>query len=114
NALDSLPPIPIPAHPEVDPDTLSPEQLDSLHTADSARYETRRAARRAERDSIAKGLKPKPIAACDTSKFVTTMTSHHGGKLPVAYVVPCDQSKLATSPDLPPSIYDPAEQIAGT
>ncbi|MGH7689912.1 MAG: hypothetical protein ACREN3_09935, partial [Gemmatimonadaceae bacterium] len=60
-----------------------------------------------------KGLKPKPVAQCDTAQFITRTRLEHDGLLRVAYQVPCDQSKLATSPLLPKSIYDPGEAIAG-
>jgi hypothetical protein len=34
-------------------------------------------------------------------------------KLPVAVQVPCDVQRLVSSPELPPSIYDPGEEVFG-
>ena len=106
NGRDSLPRI-TPAYAEI-PDSLPEAVRDSIR-------ESRRQAERAERDSVRKGLKPRPTAQCDTSRFVTQMTRRYGDAgLPVAYQVPCDQSQLATSPLLPKSIYDPGEAIFGS
>ena len=104
NGRDSLPRIAL-RYPEI-PDSLPDAVQDSIR-------EARRDEERAERDSIRKGLKPKPIAQCDTAQFVTRSRLEHNGLLRVAYQVPCDQSQLATSPLLPKSIYDPGEDVAG-
>jgi hypothetical protein len=111
NGTDSLPRIvvrgPI-------PDSITGPRRDSLFGPRTPEQRAAlRAAQRAERDSIAKGLKPKPIAQCDTSTIHTITTYRYNTRLPIAYQVPCDQSKLATSPDLPASIYDPGEEIFG-
>ncbi len=106
NGRDSLPPIVV-RDSEI-PDSLPESVKDSIR-------EQRRAAQRAERDSIRRKLKPAPRAQCDTSKFVTsTSTRFNGAGLRVAYQVPCDQSHLAESPLLPKSIYDPGEEIFGS
>lgn len=102
NAAASLPAITV-RDSEI-PDSLPEDVKDSIRTQ-------RRRQERAERDSIRQGLKPKPIAQCDTAKTVTRMSSRMDGKLRVAYQVPCDQSQLANSPLLPKSIYDPADQL---
>ncbi len=104
NGRDSLPTIAVRTS-EI-PDSLPEAVKDSLR-------EQRRVADRAERDSVRRGLKPKPVSQCDTAKFITRTRLEHDGLLRVAYQVPCDQSQLATSPLLPKSIYDPGEEIAG-
>ncbi len=104
NGRDSLPQIAL-RHPDI-PDSLPEAVKDSIR-------EQRRVADRAERDSVRKGLKPKPVSQCDTAKFTTQTRLEHNGLLRVAYQVPCDQSQLATSPLLPKSIYDPGEDVAG-
>ncbi|MGH7669081.1 MAG: hypothetical protein ACRENQ_06265, partial [Gemmatimonadaceae bacterium] len=104
NGRDSLPSIAV-RQPEI-PDSLPEATKDSIR-------KQRRVEDRAERDSVRKGLKPKPVAQCDTAQFITRTRLEHDGLLRVAYQVPCDQSKLATSPLLPKSIYDPGEAIAG-
>jgi hypothetical protein len=104
NGRDSLPRIAV-RDSEI-PDSLPEAVKDSIRDA-------RRDEERAERDSIRKGLKPKPLAQCDTAQFVTRTRLQHNGLLRVAYQVPCDQSTLATSPLLPKSIYDPSDEVAG-
>jgi hypothetical protein len=115
NALDSLPTIAL-RYPEI-PDSVSEAGRDSI-------FEQRRKAEKAARDSVDKGLKPKPVAQCDTSSVVTSTGRRSdrislGGQvtsrsLRVAYVVPCDQSSLASSPLLPGSIYDSGDQLFGS
>lgn len=100
---DSLPPIEVAAH--VDMDTLSDAQRDSVRTA-------RRAARAAARDSVKRGLKSAtgPRAQCDTASTYTYTEYRYGdAHIPVAVRVPCDEKSLATSAELPPSIFDAAE-----
>lgn len=104
NGRDSLPPIAV--RTSDIPDSLPEAVKDSIR-------EQRHIAERAARDSVRKGLKPRPVAQCDTAKFTTETRLEHDGLLRVAYQVPCDQSQLATSPLLPKSIYDPGEEIAG-
>lgn len=105
NGRDSLPPIVV-ADAEI-PDSLPQAQKDSL------RAQRRRAAR-AEQDSIKQGLKPKPVAQCDTAKFMRRNSARENGGLRVAYEMPCDQSQLANSPLLPKSIYDSGDEIFGS
>ena len=109
NGRDSLPPIVVAERPRLDtlPDSVAEHMRDSI-----------RAARRARRDSIRTGLlKPeRRLAQCDTSEyFVVTHTEGREGDqvLRTATRVPCDTKKLAESPDLPRSIFDPAEEIFG-
>ncbi len=102
NARGSLPAIAL-RYPPI-PDSLPQAVKDSIRKA-------RRGEQRASRDSVRKGLKATRRAQCDTSAFVTSTSSDYGGRLRVAYQVPCDESKLATSPLLPKSIYDPGDRI---
>ncbi|MDE3151976.1 MAG: hypothetical protein KGL93_06970 [Gemmatimonadota bacterium] len=106
NGRDTLPTIAIAKGDAEIPDSLPEAVKDSLRRE-------RRLARRAERDSIKQGLKPKPAAQCDTARYVTQTRLAYNGTLRVAYQVPCDQSKLATSPLLPASIYDPGDELFG-
>ncbi|MGH7688232.1 MAG: hypothetical protein ACREN3_01350, partial [Gemmatimonadaceae bacterium] len=84
NGRDSLPSIAV-RQPEI-PDSLPEATKDSIR-------KQRRVEDRAERDSVRKGLKPKPVAQCDTAQFITRTRLEHDGLLRVAYQVPCDQSK---------------------
>ncbi|HEX3868353.1 MAG TPA: hypothetical protein VHV78_16425, partial [Gemmatimonadaceae bacterium] len=97
------------------------ELTDSATTANEEKWrDSVRAARRisyqARRDSIRKGLRKRdsaitPPAACDTASTYTLQSFRYGGRIPVAVQVPCDESKLEHSADLPPSIYDPDDKL---
>ncbi|MDQ3951012.1 MAG: outer membrane protein assembly factor [Gemmatimonadota bacterium] len=72
-----------------------------------------RAARRASRDSVRGGLK-RITSQCDTSDFrIVTRYRFGGAQVPVAVKIPCDRQKLASSPELPRSIYDAGEELFG-
>src|ERR671932_1521840 len=45
---------------------------------------------------------------------VVTRYRYEGDRVPVAVQIPCDTGKLASSPELPASIYDPGEELFGT
>jgi hypothetical protein len=114
NAKDSLPPIKIAAVPARMrmPDSLTEEQRwewrDSVRAASRVHV-------RAVNDSIRRGLKTadRHRSQCDTSDVEIITQTRYESRLPVALKVPCDLSKLENSPDLPPSIYDPGEEIFG-
>jgi hypothetical protein len=115
NGKDSLPPIKIaqlPARLRM-PDSLTDEQQQEWR--DSVRAATR-ARVRASNDSIRRGLKTptRRASQCDTSDVQITTRTRYDSTLPIAIKVPCDVSKLENSPDLPPSIYDPGEELFGT
>jgi hypothetical protein len=111
NAKDSLPPIIVGSGPHM-PDSLTEAQADAWR--DSVR-EVTRAAARARRDSVREGLlqPEKEKSQCDTSQTEVTTSSRFGSALKIATRRPCDLSKLENSPDLPPSIYDPADELFG-
>jgi len=71
---------------------------------------------RAERDSIHRGLKQRASRPpqCDTADVRVTTSTRYESRLPIAIRLPCDLSKLENSPDLPPSIYEPGEELFGT
>ena len=108
NARDSLPgPVVVASQLRLDtlPDSVANHMRDSL-----------RALRRARRDSIRQGLLKEPPGQCDTSAFRVIRHSEgwgDGPRLQTAYRVPCDVKKLANSPDLPGSIFDPGEEVFG-
>jgi hypothetical protein len=53
--------------------------------------------------------------SCATdSTYISRVNTRYGGAVRVAVRMPCDTTKLATSPDLPPNIYEPAEDFFGT
>jgi len=114
NAKDSIPKITLAANSprSVPPDTLDDEQRQAWR--DSVRME-RRIHTRALMDSIHRGLvKENHSSQCDTSDTRVTTMTRYSSQLPVAVRVPCDLSKLESSPDLPASIYDPGEELFGT
>jgi hypothetical protein len=51
---------------------------------------------------------------CDSTGTYTTTVRRYHDTLPVAVTIPCDSAKLANSPELPKSIYDPGEELFGT
>lgn len=108
---DSLPPIQVAvSHRPVPPDSLTGAALDRWR--DSVR-QARRDARRAERDSVRKGLKPDP-RKCDNPDSTRVVNRRmYDGALNVAVRVPCDLNKLETSAELPASIYDDREEVFG-
>lgn len=109
NAIDSLPPIQIAAL-SLPPDSLTEANRDKWR--DSVR-EVRRQVRRAIRDSIERGLKPRE-SVCDSSGARTFTEQRRHSNVRVAVRVPCDSRALASSPDLPKSIYDEGEEIFGS
>jgi hypothetical protein len=107
NGRDSLPPIVVENTMRLDtlPDSLADHIRDSL-----------RAVRRARRDSIKAGTLKAPPGQCDTSEYRIVRRSEgrdSGLGLKTAYRVPCDVKKLASSPDLPGSIFDAGEEVFG-
>ncbi|MGE5732967.1 MAG: hypothetical protein ACM37U_13555, partial [Gemmatimonas sp.] len=115
NGKDSLPPIKIAESTTRRrmPDSLTDEQRQEWR--DSVRADAR-ARVRAANDSIRRGLKTatRHRPQCDTSDVQITTRTRYDSQLPIALKVPCDVSKLENSPDLPPSIYDPGEELFGT
>ncbi|HEY4216112.1 MAG TPA: ShlB/FhaC/HecB family hemolysin secretion/activation protein [Gemmatimonadaceae bacterium] len=113
NAKDSLPPIIVGTNVGRQmPDSLTPAQAQAWR--DSVRA-VARATAQARRDSVRKGLREPDIekSQCDTSETEVTTSSRFGSALKIATRSPCDLSKLENSPDLPPSIYDPADELFG-
>jgi hypothetical protein len=74
---------------------------DSLHGGDStmSRRDSLRAERRAAR------------ARCDSAGNRTYTRQQDGMPNPVFVTISCDSTKLAHSPDLPPSIYDKGDEV---
>jgi len=74
------------------------------------------------RDSLVREavrVRGKEIAAqrerdCAATGMYNTVQRRYEGTLSVAMRVPCDSTKLANSPDLPPSIYDKGDELFGT
>ncbi|MBI3504350.1 MAG: hypothetical protein HY059_05875 [Proteobacteria bacterium] len=48
---------------------------------------------------------------CAATGMYTTVRRREEGTLNVTMQLPCDEAKLASSPELPPSIYDPGEEL---
>lgn len=112
NGTDTLPPIPLgPGRPQP-PDSLSDDAR--IAWRDSVRAASREHVR-AVRDSIRRGLrKPDPMVhQCDTASVHVSANRRYDASIPVAVSVPCDTAALSHSSDLPPSIYDPGEEIFG-
>ena len=106
NAIDSLAAIPAPTRLRSTAmrDSLKAAGLDSAAVREEMRkYYTRTdSLRRADR-----------LAQCATGGTYTLVEQRYNGTLPLAVEVPCDVRQLATSPELPPSIYDEGEALFG-
>jgi hypothetical protein len=50
---------------------------------------------------------------CARTGSYTRLDERANGAVRVAVVIPCDSTVLANSPDLPPSIFDPGEELFG-
>jgi hypothetical protein len=100
NAGAPLPPIP------VESDSARAARRDSAQIAISiggkAARDSARAAREARREARNR---------CDSTGVRTRVRNRDDGKNPVFITIPCDSVKLATSPDLPPSIYDRGDEV---
>ena len=81
--------------------TVTGDTAKARRFADRARRARRRAAQERER-----------VRACATdSTYVRGVESRYRGELRIGVRMPCDRKRLANSPDLPGSIYDPGEQL---
>ena len=107
NGFDDLPPITAPpAYSRASDlrDSLRALGLDSVQVRDSMRVLY------ARRDSTARAERAE---RCATVGTYTVYERRGTGQLVMAVEVPCDIRKLTTSAELPPSIYDPGEELFG-
>ncbi|MGH7620228.1 MAG: hypothetical protein ACREPM_23680 [Gemmatimonadaceae bacterium] len=111
NGLDSLPPIPLAPWAHDPPDSLKGAARQAYR---DSLYALRVRAARARSDSIRQGLlrSRRRVAQCDTAEVNVSASRRFGSaSVPAASRVPCDLASLETSPDLPPSIYDPGDKL---
>ena len=110
NGLDSLPKIPIVQSGFLRaPDSLSVEQRRAWRDSVVA---ARTVTARARRDSVRRGELRLIRSQCDTSEYrLHTDRKFGDARIPVATRTPCDIEKLAHSPDLPASIFDPNDEL---
>jgi len=78
--------------------------IPQIAVVDTAQDSTSRAFRRARRREACK----------DTANTRSRTSTRYEDQLTVIMQVPCDTMKLATSPELPKSIYDEGEEVFGT
>jgi hypothetical protein len=109
NGADSIPAITIVERPD------EVARLDTMSAAARRAWrDSVRTARRAAGDTMPR--RTGVSEACDTSTtgYVVQSRYRYGDtRLPVAVRVPCDVQRLAASPVLPASIYDPGEEVFG-
>ena len=103
-----LPEIQVASLPEP-PDSLSEAEVEVWR--ESVR-EVRRDKRRAEADSVRRGLKEG--VGCDSTGMRLVTRRDRDANLRVAVRIPCNVETLASSPELPESIYDDGEEIFGS
>jgi hypothetical protein len=58
-------------------------------------------------------LRRRAGCANDTT-YLSNIGSRYNGAVRMSIRMPCDESRLANSPDLPGSVYDPGEELFGT
>ena len=73
----------------------------------------RRAARRALTDSLAELRRESRRDQCDESGTYVRTVRRDQGMPPLSVRIPCDTTVLSRSSELPPSIYDPGEELFG-
>ncbi len=97
NAVEPLPPI------------------DSIGTDSARRVEAsiRIGDSRSSRDSLRAARREARKRQCDSTGFRTHIRTSDDNPNPVLIRIPCDTTVLASSPELPPSIYDEGEEISG-
>lgn len=106
NALEA----PLPAINPPTRVTLLRDSLTKAKTPLPVRDSLIRAARRVR----AKEIEEAHDRDCATTGSYTTVQRRYGGTVPIMTRVPCDSAKLANSPDLPKSIYDPGDEVFGS
>jgi hypothetical protein len=68
---------------------------------------------RASRDS-ARAARRAARSRCDSTGYRTRVRNRNGEGNLVLVTIPCDSTRLANSPDLPPSIYDSGEETVNS
>ena len=110
NGDEKMPPLPMLTGPFNVPDSLrGPARQQWIDSARAARTK----ATAARRDSVRQGLRlGRPVAVCDTSEYRISVSRRYAdSRTPVATRVPCNVESLATSPDLPASIFDQGDEL---
>lgn len=115
NGVDSVPPLPRRMNISAIRDSLFPDSVDLKDLAP----EERRARRRAiyEADSTLRAQqRAEREESCRLHGYYTDAVGRGwiDNDIPVAVRQPCDESALARSPDLPPSIYEENEELFGS
>lgn len=106
NGLDSLPGVPAPDSRRI---TVLRDSLRKADVPVAQRDSLLRIARK-ERNEERRVTREQQCASGGT---YTTAQSRFNGAIMVATKIPCDSAKLASSAELPPSIYDPGEELFG-
>jgi hypothetical protein len=111
NGDERIPPVPNPG--KAIRDSLFPGDSTPLRDlpSDERRRRTRAIAEAAA--ARAKAREAVREEECAKTGFHTETQTRYEGAVRIAIQIPCDTTKLATSPELPPSIYDPGEELFG-
>lgn len=111
NGADSLPKVP--AAPKSLRDSLFGDSLKWRDLTPEQRKERGKAIAHADsvRREQTKALKK---AQCDSGGTYTQYDSRYNGTVRLAVRMPCDSAALASSKDLPGSLYEPGEELFGT
>src|ERR1051325_4238651 len=102
-------------------DSADRRRIDSIRAATRTRSEDRDKRMAAVADSLERGLPATGLVPgspgaieCTKDSVRTVYLRRFATGMPVAARIPCNLQKLIHSPDLPPSIYDPGEELFDT
>jgi len=90
-----------------------PVENDSMRGGNRVEIGVGQGSNRAARDS-ARAARREARNRCDSTGVRTRVRNRDDGRNPVLVTIPCDTVKLATSADLPPSIYDKGEEVVAS
>ena len=90
-----------------------PVENDSMRGGNRVEIGVGQGSNRAARDS-ARAVRREARNRCDSTGVRTHVRNRDDGENPVLVSIPCDTVKLATSADLPPSIYDKGEEVVAS
>jgi len=90
-----------------------PVENDSMRGGNRVEIGVGQGSNRAARDS-ARAARREARNRCDSTGVRTHVRNRDDGENPVLVSIPCDTVKLATSADLPPSIYDKGEEVVAS
>ena len=103
----------VPRPPKSLRDSLFPNDTGSWRNLPAEERQARRRAIARAAGQVAEEREARRARDCAETGMYTRSFDRYEGALNTAVRVPCDSTRLATSPDLPKSIYDSGEELFG-